>query len=180
MQISTIDKFDHIAYLLEGTTVQRAAHQVLSSIQIFPLLAAFNPLLVGTIPIDIAVEKSDLDIICEAKDLDHFQQTLASLFSNYEQFTCTETLIQGIRTILANFYVAGFEIEIFGQDVPVKMQNGYRHMIKEYEILTNRGHEFRDKVIALKTKGIKTEPAFAQLLKIEGDPYEGLLSYRDI
>jgi hypothetical protein len=31
--------------------------------------------------------------------------------------------------------------------------------------------------MALKEKGLSTEEAFASILNIEGDPYEGLLEY---
>jgi hypothetical protein len=40
-----------------------------------------------------------------------------------------------------------------------------------------------DKVKLLKQNGIKTEPAFAQLLALQGDPYEAMLNletYSDI
>ncbi len=33
----------------------------------------------------------------------------------------------------------------------------------------------REEVIRLKENGLKTEPAFAQVLNINGDPYEGLI-----
>ena len=180
MHISTVDQFDTIDYLAVGTARQQFAYQALSAAHIFERLQIFHPLLVGTIPLDIAIDSSDLDIICQAQDLDFFQKQIAALFSTEEMFRSCTTIVHNQPTILANFNIMGFEIELFGQNVPVKEQNGYRHMIKEYEILTNRGQEFREKVIALKAAGIKTEPAFAQLLNIKGDPYTGLLAYKDI
>lgn len=50
-------------------------------------------------------------------------------------------------------------------------------MIKEYTILLEKGEEFRKQIIALKLRGIKTEPAFADLLGLEGDPYKAILDY---
>ncbi|WDF70827.1 DUF4269 domain-containing protein [Sphingobacterium oryzagri] len=180
MHISTVDKFDNIEYLASGTAQQQRSYQVLCKSRIFDLLSKFDPLLVGTIPLNIDVPGSDLDIICQADDLEDFQRLVVSSFSACRMFSTTSVLIRAEPTILANFYLEDLAIELFAQRVPVKKQYGYRHMMKEYEILTNRGQEFREKVIALKASGIKTEPAFAQLLDIKGDPYEELLVYEDL
>jgi hypothetical protein len=51
-------------------------------------------------------------------------------------------------------------------------------MIKEAEILHYYGQELREKVINLKLSGLKTEPAFCQVLGIAGDPYEELLKFK--
>jgi hypothetical protein len=66
-------------------------------------------------------------------------------------------------------------IEIFGQPVPTINQNGYRHMVIEARLLEIFGDSFRHQIIDLKSNGMKTEPAFAQLLKLEGNPYEAIL-----
>lgn len=49
-------------------------------------------------------------------------------------------------------------------------------MIVEKKILDLKGENFRKRVIELKRKGLKTEPALAELLGLEGNPYEGLLN----
>lgn len=48
-------------------------------------------------------------------------------------------------------------------------------MIIEAEILAQLDNDFRQQIITMKTNGWKTEPAFAQVLGLEGDPYEALL-----
>jgi hypothetical protein len=50
-------------------------------------------------------------------------------------------------------------------------------MLIEHRLLLKHGEAFKNKVIELKQNGLKTEPAFAKLLGIEGDPYEELLKY---
>jgi hypothetical protein len=67
-----------------------------------------------------------------------------------------------------------FSIEIFGQNKPTIEQNAYRHMIAEYKILQEKGEDFKQKIIELKQKGIKTEPVFGMLLGLN-NPYEDLL-----
>lgn len=48
-------------------------------------------------------------------------------------------------------------------------------MLIEHQILLEKGESFRQEIISLKKQGIKTEPAFAQLLGLSGDPYEAIL-----
>lgn len=90
----------------------------------------------------------------------------------------TQTLINNQETALANFWCEGFEVEVFGQNLPVKEQMGYLHMVTEYKILEHYGNDFRQQIIALKNAGYKTEPAFAELLGLEGNPYMALLEYK--
>lgn len=48
-------------------------------------------------------------------------------------------------------------------------------MLIEYKILEQQGEEFRKEILELKERGYKTEPAFALLLGLQGNPYEALL-----
>ena len=45
-------------------------------------------------------------------------------------------------------------------------------MIVEYKLLKRLGETARQGIIELKRSGYKTEPAFAKLLRITGDPYD--------
>ncbi|MGV2488720.1 UNVERIFIED_CONTAM: DUF4269 domain-containing protein, partial [Bacillus mycoides] len=56
--------FDNIEYLQHGNNRQRQAYSILTNNQILSKLKQFDPILVGTIPINIDIENSDLDIIC--------------------------------------------------------------------------------------------------------------------
>ena len=58
-------KFESIEYLKNGNSRQVQSYKILKSINIFNILKEFNPILVGTIPIGIDIEKSDLDIVCQ-------------------------------------------------------------------------------------------------------------------
>lgn len=174
-----MNKFDHYGYLQGGTAGQQEAFGVLYRSQIIEKLADFKAILIGTIPIDIAVAGSDLDIACQAADLDSFAMYVEAEFSSYQDFKLQRLYLQGHDTVVVNFYVESFEVELFCQPIAVKQQNGFRHMCIEDAILTKKGQTFKDEILALKTKGIKTEPAFAQLLGIEGDPYVGLLNYKE-
>lgn len=167
--------FTTIEYLKTGNTRQRQAYRVLSDIGIFEKLSAFSPLLTGTIPIEIDVPSSDLDIICECENHMAFAGILEQEFGNEDQFKLKTSHWGGLPTIVASFEVGEFEIEVFGQPVPTQEQNAFRHMMIEYYLLQKRGPDFKAEIIELKRKGMKTEPAFAQLLGLPGNPYEALL-----
>ena len=170
--------FDTIDYLKDGTTVQQNARKVLDENRIMLSLQSYTPILAGTIPLNINIDGSDLDILCCFDDEGEFAAFLETSFSEYEGFILQRKKIAGIPTTIANFFVDGFEIEVFGQPIPVKEQNGYRHMIIEHQILQEKNEAFRLEVISLKESGMKTEPAFAKLLGLEGEPYQALLEYK--
>lgn len=79
--------------------------------------------------------------------------------------------------MVASFQLDDFSIELFGQNIPTRQQPGYRHMLVEYRLLQDYGEDFRQQIIQLKQQGIKTEPAFAQVLGLPGNPYEALLLF---
>lgn len=80
-------------------------------------------------------------------------------------------------TLLCRFIQQDFQIEIFCQAVPVKQQLAYRHMAIEHWLLATRGATFKKKILELKSNGVKTEPAFAEVLGLDGDPYDSLLQF---
>lgn len=174
-----VSKFDDIDYLALGTNVQRQVYQLLTAHQVMQRLGAYQPMLAGTIPLDINVAGSDLDVICTYQGVELFMADVVQHFSVYEDFKITNTLIDGEQTVLANFNIEGWPVELFGQQVPVKQQAAYRHMVVEYYYLQQHGSAFRQQIIGLKQQGYKTEPAFAKLLNLPGDPYQALLLMYD-
>ena len=169
--------FTNIEYLKTGNEKQIQAYGILTKYKVLSNIAEFEPVLVGTIPINIDIENSDLDIICYWKNKTDFIEKIQSIFGNQNKFTIREIVIENEETVVANFKIETFEIEIFGQNTPVKNQNGYKHMIIEHEILQSKDENFRLEIIKLKQKGYKTEPAFAFLLGLKGNPYQELLDY---
>ncbi|SFH29238.1 DUF4269 domain-containing protein [Pontibacter chinhatensis] len=167
--------FEDIAYLQSGNERQRAAYEVLLKYEVMQKLAPFDPLLAGTIPIGIDVAQSDLDIICCWKSKTDFRQALLLHFSACPGFVLRERAIRGQESIVASFWLDDFEVEVFGQSTPSREQHAYRHMLVEYKLLQKYDEPLRQQVVHLKKQGVKTEPAFARLLNLPGDPYEALL-----
>ncbi|GAB3944042.1 DUF4269 domain-containing protein [Spirosoma harenae] len=169
--------FETIDYLIEGTPRQREAYTTLTKHAVLAKLEPFTPILVGTIPINIDIESSDLDIICYWADKQAFYSAVQISFGNEKAFSIRESSALGRDAIVANFWVDNFEVEVFGQNMSTTQQMGYRHMLIEHKLLIERGEAFRQQIIALKKQGYKTEPAFGKLLGLGADPYTELLAY---
>jgi len=168
--------FKNINYLKNGNVRQRQAYADLSSTRLFQLLEGFDPILTGTIPIGIDLPTSDLDVVCTCADHEQFSKLLQRHFSGYQAFALQTMKYKGTQTTICHFRTFHFEVEIFAQATPSEAQIAYRHMMVEHALLERYGAAFRQKIIALKREGLKTEPAFAQALGLEGDPYEALLN----
>lgn len=166
--------FEKLDYLETGNERQQHAYVTLQKYAVFNLLAAYDPILVGTVPIDIDIPGSDLDIICCAADLLQFEAYLIQSFSRMPAFTVKR--LDARSAVVGRFMLDGWAVEIWCQDLPTTQQLGYRHMLVEYELLERFGPAFRQQVRALKVQGYKTEPAFASVMGIAGDPYEELLN----
>lgn len=175
----TIDFFNH-EYLAVGNKKQRRAYEVLQELQIFNSLKKYTPVLVGTIPIDIDIESSDLDIICEVYDFELFQTEAQKHFSHCLDYCVKLKEVNRVPRMVINFTYGGFLFELFAQPIPVNKQNGYRHMVIEHRLLMLGGLHVRDEIVKLKKMGYKTEPAFAHYFQFEGDPYETLLQLGEL
>lgn len=170
--------FGNIEYLKTGNPKQIRVYETLKQNKVMEVLSEFDPILAGTIPINIDIENSDLDIICYWRNKAEFAFKISSSFENKTEFKIQETIIDQRESVIANFKIDDFEIEIFGQNIPSKNQNAYKHMIVEHEILESKGEKFRLEVIKLKQNGYKTEPAFGELLGLKTNPYLELLEYK--
>jgi hypothetical protein len=170
--------FDNLDYLRDGNERQKEAYRILTANNIFEKLKRFSPILTGTIPLNIDIEESDLDIACYWRDKDNFIDVIRTEFYKQANFAFSQKVINNQETILTNFSLGEFKIEIFAQNRPTKEQEAFRHMLIEYEILEAKGENFRQDIIRLKRQGLKTEPAFAKLLGLSGNPYEALLSFK--
>ncbi|SDL25903.1 protein of unknown function [Paenibacillus jilunlii] len=159
-----------------GNAVLREVWQLLRELRIMELLAEYHPRLAGTVPLGIQVEGSDLDIICEVQDPKRFIEAARYHFGQLEGFyAVTRTVRDMVRTKI-NFRTGGWPIELFGQPLATEKQNAWLHMQVERRVLKLLGPGFAENIRSLKSGGMKTEPAFAKLLKLEGDPYEEMLS----
>ncbi|WP_157349658.1 DUF4269 domain-containing protein [Bacillus sp. EE-W1] len=166
--------FTSITYLQSGNEKQQKVYDVLNKLNIMEDLLLYSPVLCGTIPIRIDTLQSDLDIVMEVHNFDVFEQEMRSLYGSYKGFKIKKKKNKTTESIKVNFEFEGFKFELFAQPKPVRNQNAYRHMIVEHMLLIQHPH-IREEILRLKENGLKTEPAFAQVLNIDGDPYDELI-----
>ncbi|MDQ0512489.1 DUF4269 domain-containing protein [Ancylobacter amanitiformis] len=138
-------------------------------------LAAFDPHVAGTLPLGVAVAGSDIDILCHAPDPDLFGQVAWRHFAQERAFSLHQWT-HGERAVIARFDSHGWPFEIFGSRRPVREQVGWRHFEVEERLLALGGETFRAAIRVLRGDGLKTEPAFARALGLDGDPYAALLA----
>ncbi|RSV45019.1 DUF4269 domain-containing protein [Sphingomonas sp. ABOLE] len=138
-------------------------------------LAAFDPHVAGTPPLGLDLPDSDIDILCHAPDPQAFAVALWESYRDRPGFAMWQW--QGSdRPVVARFHCAGWLFELFGQARPVAEQLGWRHFAIERRLLALGGQPLRTVVMARRHAGAKTEPAFAQVLGLAGDPYAALLT----
>ncbi|WP_298399088.1 DUF4269 domain-containing protein [Sphingobium sp.] len=136
-------------------------------------LALFDPHVVGTPPLGIDLPESDIDIVCEAPAPPAFAAHLQAVFGDEAEFALRER--PDLDAVIAGFTAHGWPFEIFGQNRPVAQQDGWRHFQIENRLLRIGGTRLRAAIMDLRHRGLKTEPAFASLLGLAGDPYAALL-----
>lgn len=162
------------SFLAHGSKDQRRAFATLSRHQPFDRLEGADSVLVGTFPIDIAIDGSDLDILVAAVPTS-FASVLDAGFGQEAGYTRRLTQTTDGPALVVAFTLDGLPVEIFVQNVPVERQMGWRHMLVEARLLL-LDPSLHPAIRALKQAGVKTEPAFARLLGLPGDPYQSLLT----
>ncbi|HCN48177.1 MAG TPA: DUF4269 domain-containing protein [Chryseobacterium sp.] len=167
--------FSNIEYLKKGNLIQKEIYKILVNKKIIKKLEKYDPKLVGSIPLQINTQTSDVDLICCYNNHASFIEDITSKFCHQKNFSITNSKEYGEETITINFDLSGFHLEIFSQKTQTTNQLAYRHLILEEKILNEYGENFKNKIIELKQIGMKTEPAFCKLLKISGNPYFEIL-----
>lgn len=138
-------------------------------------LRPFDPHVAGTPPLGLDVPDSDVDILCRAQDADAFVAALWSGFSGEAGFAIHQC-VDHPRAIVASFQAEGWVFQVYGEARPVAEQDGWRHFLIERRLLGLGGSRLRDAVMTRRVCGLKTEPAFADALELDGDPYAALLA----
>lgn len=162
-------------YLKEGTARQKLCYDILEKTRLFEILNEFSPVIVGTIPIEIDIPGSDMDVVCYVRDLERIKDVLRRHCLIYDSFSDKMNEV----VYVANFNCLELPVEIYAEERDSCLQNGYRHMMIEYRILKMAGEVFRNKVIELKMTGLKTEPAFGKLLDLK-EPFSDLLKLENL
>lgn len=173
------NEWKEISYLKRGSDRQRTAFETLQGLQILEILRSYDPILVGTVPLEIDIPGSDLDVVCQAEKMNRFAELVTRYYGSRPAFRSKQDVRDMVPTVVAGFETETFPIEIFAQTLPTTEQRAYRHMVVEARLLEIGGSVARRAIRQLKIDGRKTEPAFAAYFQIPGDPYEQLFRLYD-
>ncbi len=138
--------------------------------RLLAVLASFDPHVVGRPPLGLDLPASDIDVLCHAPDPISFTSALWRAYADRRHFSIRQW-IDRTRPVIASFEADGWRFELFGATRPVHQQDGWRHFDVERRLLRLGGAAFRRRVMDHRAQGLKTEPAFAAVLGLEGDPY---------
>ena len=157
-----------------GARDHQSYEEALARCGVLEVLASFEPRVAGTPPLGLDLPGSDIDILCFAPNMWAFADAVWRAFSEAPGFMAKQW-VEAPRPMVASFEAAGWRIELYGEAIPVEQQRGWRHFAVERRLLALGGDGFRIAVLALRQRGMKTEPAFATALGQSGDPYLTLL-----
>lgn len=130
--------------------------------------------IVGTFPLGIDVPGSDIDIVCEVGSYDAFSLNLWDAFRDNDAFAIRQWISKP-HCVVCDFVFAGWPFQIFGEQRNVEQQTAWRHFRVEQRLLELGGEQLRLSVMQERNGGLKTEPAFAKILGLAGDPYQAML-----
>lgn len=140
-------------------------------------MKSFSPVVVGTFPLGVHTDQSDVDIILSHSNLQEIRETCLKYYSHLPGFKMHTACLLNLDSLIVHFYWKDVPFELFAQTQPSFVQNGYRHMIVEERLLKVGGDSFFNKVLELRQQGLKTEPAFARAIGLKkGDPFKALLT----
>ncbi|WP_408095841.1 VOC family protein [Peredibacter sp. HCB2-198] len=156
-------KFHHLSLEsvvnLEGN---ERVYRALVGSKVLEKLKAYGPLVTGTFPLNLHRPDSDLDILVSAQ-----VDEIKSLFPDGK-----------ISGNVITFTFEGVPFEIYCDSLPAVKQKASIHFQVEERLLKLGGLPFYQELLELRKSGLKTEPAFAQRLKLKGDSYEDILNLR--
>ncbi|UXR65949.1 VOC family protein [Bdellovibrio bacteriovorus] len=155
-------------------------HKAIKESQILKLFSAYEPRIVGTFPLDLAVSGSDVDVLLYADDLDSLQKEFQQHLGVFTDFNMKRLTVSGVDSVVASFTFKDVPFEIFAQPTPTSHQTANRHFLVEERLLCLGGAAFHGKIQELRKQGLKTEPAFAAALGLGGDAYAELLSLQKL
>lgn len=152
---------------------------VIEELSLLTVLHKFTPRVIGTPPLGIDIATSDIDIACSTDDLARFQCVTTDRFGECDRFQFRQINIQNHKTFIAQFHAHDWDIELFCQSVPTDRQWGVRHFIVEQRLIAIDPN-LKFAILVLKQQGMKTEPAFANVLNLIGDPYQAMLKLENM
>lgn len=149
---------------------------LVTELRLFEIFKDSEPFIAGTIPLSIDGRDADLDFLVSGTGHEEFTKVCSDSFGSCLEFSISQGHANGADYSLCSFLYREVPVEIFSSVNSTYTQNGFLHFQIEEKLLKYGVIDWQTNVIKLKADGLKTEPAFARLLKQEAvDPYKYLL-----
>jgi hypothetical protein len=133
-------------------------------------LAAFDPVVVSSLAAGLGTDGSDLDVVCDLR-APGFLDAVRGAYEHRPAFTIRP---DGPLT-LVTFTGARLTVELVGAARPVEEQTAYRHAVAHRRLVAAGGPAFACAVREQRRlDGLKTEPALAAVLGLDGEPYAAI------
>lgn len=98
---------------------------VIEDLEILTRLAEFTPVVIGTPPLGLATNESDIDVACTSPDFDRFSAVVRPAFDRMEAFAIRHVDHLAAPAAVASFKAMEWEIELFCQKVATGYQWGF-------------------------------------------------------
>lgn len=146
-----------------------SCHRVLDALGLREALRPYRPRIVGTMPLGLYTADSDIDVLCEARDLDAFAVFMEGRYGNRDDFALErrDRRSEEGAAVVVRMETGVWPVEVHAQALPTVDQRPYRHYAMAYRLLRLGGADLRERVLALKEDGRATEPAFAEVLGLD-------------
>lgn len=150
---------------------------LVTELRLFETFKNNEPFIAGTIPLAIDTDTAALDFLVTFPTHQEFSDVCTQEFSHIPNFELSQGHQNGADYSLCKMRYRDLPVEIFSSTDSTFSQNGFLHFQAEEKLLKYGLTDWQADVIKLKSNGLKTEPAFALLLKqAEVDPYQYILA----
>lgn len=177
--MQTVTYWGDIGFLRLGSDRQQDAYYALIELDIFSVLAEYDPILVGAFALHLETSDSSIEILCHVPEKEPFVELVQAVYGWYDDFEVQPVMKQGIPGVLVSFRYHDFTVEITGDPRPVEEQNAYQLMVAEGRLLQVAGDSARREIRKLILRGMMTEPAFGKYFALEGDVFDALTELAD-
>ena len=149
---------------------------LVTELKLFEIFKDNLPFIAGAIPLAIDVVGDDVDFLVSYPNYSEFELKCTELFAGLAGFEMSQGHANGADYSLCRFTYHEVSFQIFSSVDSTFSQNGFLHFQIEEKLLKYGAVDWQNKIVNLKSSGVKTEPAFGKLLKQDSvDPYIYLL-----
>lgn len=163
----------------DGSPRQMRAYSVVfDELMVFLHMKPYKPVWVGSYPLGIDAETSDINILLEPEQLRVFLVDVRKHYGHHDDFKLVWKAINKTPTIVARFQVKGFWVDMFAQCRPLNEQDAFVQMLMTARLLAIGGDEACEGIRQNKTNGQNTPDAIMAYFNIETDnAQQKLLDY---